>query len=63
MLDAFIIEQLRRERDRRRWEPVPLELPLPPPDWPGRRDHGEDDGGCDDRGGVIIEPDGSIAAL
>ena len=30
MLDAFIIEQLERERRQREWEPERLELPLAP---------------------------------
>lgn len=29
MLDAFIIDQLRQERDKEQWEPIPLHLPLP----------------------------------
>ena len=29
MLDAFIIDQLRREREKNQWEPIPLHLPLP----------------------------------
>ena len=36
MLDAFIIDSLRKEREKEQWEPVPLHLPLPtreqPPD-------------------------------
>ena len=41
MLDAFIIDQLRQEREREQWEPIPLHLPLPmrePP--PERSDNG-----------------------
>lgn len=29
MLDAFIIGQLRKEREKEQWEPTPLHLPLP----------------------------------
>ncbi len=62
MLDGFIIEQLRGERDRerRRWSPLPLELPLPPTEVPEQR---SDTGGDEHRGVLIINPDGSSAAL
>ena len=62
MLDAFIIEQLRRDREPRRWSPLPLELPLPPVDAPEERDLDETDR-SGRRGVLIIEPDGSSASL
>ncbi len=58
MLDAFIIEQLRRERERRQQQEagVPLELPLPqaPPAEPGEPAEGPDPE-PPDRGAIIIE--------
>ena len=63
MLDAFIIEQLQDERRRRRWEPIPLELPLPPSEWPDTREHNESERRDDDRGVVIIDPDGTTSTL
>lgn len=57
MLDAFVIEEIkRRERDRSRDERPAVELPLPVPNPPGRPDE-ESDGGNDppDRGVVIID--------
>jgi len=62
MLDAFIIEQLRREQEPRRWSPLPLELPLPPARDPDEWDSGEADEPSR-RGVLIIEPDGSSASL
>ena len=62
MLDAFIIEQLRRDREPRRWSPLPLDLPLPPVKAPDEQDLDEPDG-ADRRGVLIIEPDGSSASL
>lgn len=60
MLDAYIIEQIKRERQKKQWEPVPLELPLPSPlHYPETADESDDD--VDDRGVVIIEPDGQVA--
>jgi hypothetical protein len=56
MLDAYVIEEIkRRERERERDDRPAIELPVPPPAPPdGPRDSGEhDDGG--DRGVVIID--------
>jgi hypothetical protein len=59
MLDAYVIEEIkRRERDRGRDDDRPVvELPVPPasPSRPPQRD--EDDGGSD-RGVVIIDYSG-----
>ena len=57
MLDAYVIEEIkRRERERGRDERPAIELPLPPPAPPAR----EGDGGDhkDDRGVVIIDYSG-----
>ena len=58
MLDAYVIEEIkRRERDKRTDDRPALDLPLPPPSSgpaPERRD--EDEGG--DRGVVIIDYSG-----
>ena len=54
MLDAYVIEEIkRRERDRGREDRPVVELPLPPP-VPGRPPDREDDGEGD-RGVVIID--------
>ncbi len=55
MLDAYVIEEIRRrERDRERDDRPAVELPLPPPPPPGRSpDREQDDHG--DRGVVIID--------
>ena len=57
MLDAFVIEEIkRRERDRSRDDRPVVELPLPRPQAPseeGTRDGG--DGDSRDRGVVIID--------
>ncbi len=56
MLDAYVIEEIkRRERDQRREERPAIELPVPPPTTPGSRDHGDDSGEDRDRGVVIID--------
>ncbi len=56
MLDAYVIEEIkRRERDQRREERPAIELPVPQPTSPGPRDHGEDSGEDRDRGVVIID--------
>ncbi len=57
MLDAYVIEEIkRRERDRSRDDRPAVELPLPPavPPSPGR----EDDDRKNDRGVVIIDYSG-----
>ncbi len=54
MLDAYVIEEIkRRERERTRDDRPAVELPIPPPAPPAR----EGDGGDrkDDRGVVIID--------
>jgi hypothetical protein len=57
MLDAYVIEEIkRRERDRRDDRPV-VELPLPPPAAPSPPG-GENDDRKDDRGIVIIDYSG-----
>jgi hypothetical protein len=57
MLDAYVIEEIkRRERGRDRDERPALDLPLPPPPAPGR--DGRDDDRKDDRGVVIIDYSG-----
>lgn len=64
MLDAFIIDQLRRERERKQWEPIPLHLPLrsPPPEDSETVPANEDEEG-DDRGVVIIDKFGKTERL
>lgn len=68
MLDGFIIEQLEKDRKRKEWKPVelPLYIPEHPPEVPQDRDpensddldySGNDDG--PDRGIIIIERDGT----
>ena len=45
MLDAFIIDQLKKneEKERSKWEPLPLHLPFPEQDdQPTREDEEED---------------------
>jgi hypothetical protein len=54
MLDAYVIEEIkRRERGLERDERPALDLPLPPPPPPSRDDRGDDRE--DDRGVVIID--------
>jgi hypothetical protein len=56
MLDAYVIEEIkRRERERGRDERPVVELPLPPPAQPPDR---RDDDHNDDRGVVIIDYSG-----
>jgi hypothetical protein len=53
MLDAYVIEEIRRrERERGRDDRPAVELPLPPPAQPPDR---RDDDREDDRGVVIID--------
>ena len=57
MLDAFIIEEIKRrdQQDRREDRPV-VELPVPPPPGPSRSDRAPDnDRPQPDRGVVIID--------
>jgi hypothetical protein len=60
MLDAYVIEEIkRRERGRERDERPALDLPLPPPAAPGAPGRDErDDDRKDDRGVVIIDYSG-----
>lgn len=56
MLDAYIIEKIRQERERREsgLQPLRIEVPRPPPpDEPSRRHEEEDK--APDRGVVIID--------
>ena len=58
MLDAYVIEEIkRRERGRERDDRPALDLPLPPPVAPGR-DGDQDVDHKDDRGVVIIDYSG-----
>jgi hypothetical protein len=55
MLDAYVIEEIkRRDRDQRQDERPAIELPVPPPAVPEPR-HGDDPGEDRDRGVVIID--------
>ena len=55
MLDAYVIEEIkRRERGQHREERPAIELPVPPPGAPEPR-HGDDPGEDRDRGVVIID--------
>jgi hypothetical protein len=57
MLDAYVIEEIkRRDRERGRDERPAVELPLPPPAAPSSG--GDDDDRSDDRGVVIIDYSG-----
>jgi hypothetical protein len=57
MLDAYVIEEIkRRERDRSREDRPVVELPVPPSvPGHGTEHEGEDGGGDHDRGVVIID--------
>jgi hypothetical protein len=58
MLDAYVIEEIkRRDRERSRDDRPVVELPLPPPAPPSPR-VGDDDREDDDRGVVIIDYSG-----
>jgi len=58
MLDAYVIEEIkRRERDKGRDERPVVELPVPPPP-PGRPSSRDDDDEGGDRGVVIIDYSG-----
>ncbi len=55
MLDAYVIEEIkRRDRERGRDDRPVVELPVPAPA-PTRAPEREDDGGKNDRGVVIID--------
>jgi hypothetical protein len=56
MLDAFIIEEIkRRDRGQSRDERPVVELPVPPPPPPDREQRQDDDGNDGNRGVVIID--------
>lgn len=58
MLDAFIIERIRRERERQRdgaYAPLHIEPPMPPSEPPRPRREDTDDDRTPDRGSVIID--------
>jgi hypothetical protein len=57
MLDAYVIEEIkRRDRDRGREDRPAVELPVPAePAEPAQGDRGRDDDGAGDRGVVIID--------
>jgi hypothetical protein len=59
MLDAYVIDEIkRRDRERSLDDRPAVELPLPAPPPPGRspgRDPDDDDGDRGDRGVVIID--------
>ncbi len=59
MLDAYVIEEIkRRDRDKTRDDRPVVELPVPPPA-PGRAPERQDDGEQGDRGVVIIDYSGT----
>lgn len=56
MLDAFIIEEIkRRDRGQSRDDRPVVELPVPPPPSPDREQRRDDDGNDGNRGVVIID--------
>lgn len=56
MLDAYVIEEIkRRERQRERDDRPVVQIPVPPAPPPPDRRPDDDDGGGDDRGVVIID--------
>jgi len=57
MLDAYVIEEIKRREREKGLDRPGVELPLPPPT-PGRPPDREDDGGSKDRGVVIIDYSG-----
>jgi hypothetical protein len=59
MLDAYVIEEIkRRDREQGREDRPVVELPLPPPSAPAREDGGDRDRKDSDRGVVIIDYSG-----
>jgi hypothetical protein len=55
MLDAYVIEEIkRRERHRERDDRPVVQIPVPPPGPPGRPDEKDDDESRD-RGVIIID--------
>ena len=62
MLDAFIIDQLHKEREKEQWEPIPLHLPLPirEPDREGVDDGPANEDVESDRGIHIIDIYGTL---
>ncbi len=59
MLDAYVIEEIkRRDREQGRDDRPVVELPLPPPAPPAREDGGDRDRKDSDRGVVIIDYSG-----
>ena len=56
MLDAFIIEEIkRRDRGQSREDRPVVELPVPPPPSPDREQRRDDEGNDGNRGVVIID--------
>lgn len=57
MLDAFIIEKIREERERREsgLQPLRIEVPRPPPGWADRDEPERKPDDPGDRGVVIID--------
>ena len=54
MLDAFVIEEIKR-REREREDRPSIEIPLPPPPPPSGGDRPADAPGAPDRGVIIID--------
>ncbi len=57
MLDSYIIEQIKRERERSDSAYVPLhvELPVPPPEYHDRKESSQDNEEETPRGVIIID--------
>jgi hypothetical protein len=59
MLDAYVIEEIkRRDREKSLDDRPVVELPVPPPPAPARSPDRDEDGGERDRGVVIIDYSG-----
>jgi hypothetical protein len=54
MLDAFVIEEIRR-RERDRDDRPSIQIPVPPPQDPGAEDKPDGGSGGSDRGVIIID--------